>query len=120
MFIIIFIQLYLFYLGFSFKNLIKTNYETILYTKKDIKFSGYDYRYIYDIYKENITENSQIISKFKKNLQSKVLLNQLLDPNYSINTKIKLLEENDELFDGIKIAPNLNSGNLMKDWDFEF
>lgn len=89
------------------KYVIKMNFN-------DKVVGGYDGRY-----NGSSDYNSELISKIKKYNYQIVILKYLENPANSMPDKMKILEKSSiEEFQS-KIAPNIKSGGLFNDWDFE-
>ena len=90
-------------------NLFLKSSNTLNNKDLNFKLTGIDERYIYC---KNETNKAETLYKIIENFEKKKILNTLENNNISINTKLKLLEDN-------SIKPlNLKAGGLMQDFDF--
>jgi len=76
--------------------------------------SGYDMR---NILFDN-SNNNQIIN-ICKNFEKKNLLDKLSNPNIMSIKKLQMIDDNSHLFDDVDMVPNILSGGLFDDFNFE-
>ena len=70
---------------------------------------------------ENEEENTIILNKIRVNLKKQKLLQQLEGKSVSNLDKLKMIEENKELFsEKNKLMIDLSAGGLYNDFDFNF
>jgi hypothetical protein len=95
----------------SLKNVLRTKY----FYKKEIE--GFDMTNLL----ENEEENIIMLNKIGVNLKKQKLLQQLESKSVSNLDKLKMIEENEELFsDKNKLTIDLSSGGLYNDFNFNF
>ena len=104
---------------FAYSNLIltttpKTRSSTILHFDKRV-IGGYDGRF-----NSSSDLDNELISKIKQNNYKMQILKYLENPANSILDKIKILETISSEETQNKISPNIESGGLFNDWNFDF
>jgi hypothetical protein len=77
--------------------------------------SGYDMRNM----SNNISTNINQMITIRKNFEKNKLVNKLMNPNIIPLQKLKIIEDNDHLLDNISLVPNITSGGLFDDFNFE-
>ena len=89
------------------------DYEPLKNDQRE-NFKGYDMR--------NITvknEEDELIT-IAENFEKQYILKQLNNSGLSTITKLQIIDNNNHLFEDIDFAPNILSGGLLDDFNFEF
>jgi hypothetical protein len=106
--------LYIAYSNLFFTDIPLSKYVIKMGLDKNV-IGGYDGRH-----NSSSDYDHEVIQRIKKHNYRMSLLKYLENPQNSISDKMKVLETGDiEEFQD-KIAPDIKSGGLLNDWDFEF
>jgi hypothetical protein len=76
---------------------------------------GYDGRH-----NSSTDYDHEVMQRIKKHNHRMSLLKYLENPDNSVSDKMKVLETSNIKEFQDKIAPDIKSGGLLNDWDFEF